>query len=255
MPVGKLDRGVKAPTVLETDGADPLTPLGLGSFRAGDAIVIRPRNTLRIFDATTAPAASTQEGPYLRIRPTIGALAVGLAQDEGADCNPSAKAIYKWGNESIVGAAGTLSPPPSYVSNDFFYEVDAFGPTFVLPFDASLEIVTGYSGTFAIDAFRMPERPIPPVQELHQTRQFRSGGNRSIPVPMGTREYMVVSAGNTTTFLASEETAKAVAGGTSFTGDQIFTGYGPTWRSVGNARRINTSAPSNDGLVIFKIIL
>lgn len=229
-------------------GADGLTIQKLSEVcEAGTRVLIKNRFTNRVFDATSAPAGSLQEGPYVRIYPITGDV---LNRRDRIVARPIYKNMPGDVYSDSAGAPINLQSV-TQTSDDFMYELDAQQGSFYLPFAASLSIVTGYSGDFVWEVFQFPD--VGPLQEqiAYQTRVIRGGAVRTVRVPTGAFAFYVHTSGAFTGEVQSEDTAKAAFGGTS-----IFPFAGNAGecfeRPLGNATKVQVTS-ATDALLVFKI--
>ena len=250
-------------------GASPVTPAieaPLCKAFAGSLVHTRVRLADNFVNATTAPALTQWEGPYIRIYPLQKPLDRGNKQGLRA---PSI--IGKWARSEqyfvspSAVAAGFVEPVKDAAlaecnfDDEFYYEIDLLGSKPIyLPFDAELKLATQFAGAWLVDLVvtEAPEAAIPSlmVQEYTQTRKIRENVTRRIRVPTGAVSWLYsggyAPAGSLD--FDTGESAKVAANGSNTINDFMYiaTGGGltaPSAQPIGGSRIVqmtgNVTAP------------
>lgn len=208
--------------------------------RYGTRIVLRQRYSEFYMNATSAPAGSILEGPYLRIIPLAGALRdIPDRLLTAKDYPYKYTDINRFVGEVVSGEGGAKTIPEQY--GEFYYEINANGASVLMPFDGQLELVAPSSGIWCYDVltFDDPHKNQEQQRCHRQTRNIYGNVTRLLDVPVGAYALEFSgTVGTSTVTLATEDTAKAAASGNSAFTYTPVQGQGGIV-SLGNARRVN----------------
>lgn len=191
----------------------------LGRAKAGQRVAVRQRFAQCYMNATATPAGFTViEGPYLRIHPMTGMTDVPdqiNTFDMRKQVRPLKASVVR-DDEVISSEGGAVTIPQKY--GDWYYEINANGPSIYLPFDASIELAAPASGVWVYDLITYDDPfPSQEAQRYHRlTRNFYNEVTRVLTVPVGCYAWEVTGAPGASTFqISPEDAGKAAAGGNS----------------------------------------
>lgn len=195
--------------VAPASGPDNGTEHKVIACNPGDQLLLRCRYAENYINATTAPAATQWEGPYLRIYPALP----NLDERDGM-----AKQIGK-STDVAATSGGNISPGGS---DRLYYEIDAINQGAIyLPFACEVTMYTNLSGSWLFDVYKWDAgswnfSPKELGGGYAQTRTARVGQARNLFVPLGCREFSLTGVqSNSPPSLASENTGKTVVLGSS----------------------------------------
>lgn len=210
--------------------------------KAGQRVAVRQRWTNCYLNATSTPLGNPiVEGPYLRIHPMTGLTDVP-DQINTFDMRKQVRPLRFSGvraGEVFSSEGGAITIPQAY--GDWYYEINANGPSVYLPFDASVELVAPASGVWVYDLITYDDPfPSQEAQRYHRlTRNIYNENTRVLIVPTGCYAWEVTGPIGASTFsIGLEDTSKAAASGNTIfpvvpVQGQIL--------SIGNARTLTVS--------------